>query len=56
MSPLRHIDCLGKYSETVIYHRNSVVIYGHTKTTFESILRSVNSFNVKPMKTQLYSH
>ena len=31
MSPLRHIDCLGKYFEAVIYHNKDVVIFRYTK-------------------------
>ena len=49
--PLRHMDCLGKHSKAVIYCNEGVVIYSHTKTTFESTLQSVNSFDSKPMKT-----
>ena len=55
MSPLRHIDCLDKHSEAVIYRNEGLVIYSHAKTTFESILRSVNSLDSKPMKTCIYS-
>ena len=55
MSPLRHIDCPGKHSEAVIYRNEGLVIYSHAKTTFESILQSVNSLDAKPMKSWLYS-
>ena len=53
--PLRHIDSLGKRSEAVIHCNEGLVIYSDAKTTFESILRSVNSLDVKPMKTCIYS-
>ena len=53
--PLRHIDCLSNHSEAVIYPNEGVVIYSHAKTTFESTLRSANSFDSKPMKTCIYS-
>ena len=53
--PLRHIDCLSNHSEAVIYPNEGVVIYSHTKTTFESTLRSANSFDSKLMKTCIYS-
>ena len=51
MSPLRHTDCLDQQYEAVIYRNEGLVIYSHAKTTFESILRSVNSLDSKPMKT-----
>ena len=55
MSPNRHIDCLGKHSEAVTYRSKGVVIYSQAKTTFESTLPSVTSFDSKPMKTCIYS-
>ena len=51
----RKNDVFCKHSEAVIYRNEDLVIYSHAKITFESILRSVNSLDAKPMKTYIYS-
>ena len=44
---VEHIDCLGKHSGPVIYGNKGVVIYRYIKTTVESTVQSVSSFNAK---------
>ena len=57
-TPLKYISvCATKYTEIPFFSTESfysypyaqarVKFYGHEKTAFEPILRSVNSFNVK---------
>ena len=47
MSPLRYLDCLGKYFEVVISRYKKWSFLGTPKTTFESTPESVNSFDAK---------
>ena len=53
--PLRHIDCLHKFFEAVIYrYKNNEVILNF-QTTFESTLISLKELDAKPMNRWLYS-
>ena len=38
MSPLRHIDYLGKYFDAVIYHNKGVVIFTVLGKYFEAVI------------------